>query len=117
VADHFRFLDRDLDGGADAVLRTNPEVRLVTTALPDGRRTYRLVAPDDDYVADMDISDLARKLWEATLASDVRWSVIRGSALEPVARDLVRHGALALSDRRAESTPESMSSLQMDGAK
>ncbi|MGW0465538.1 methyltransferase [Streptomyces sp. NPDC003027] len=114
VADHFRFLDRDLDGGADAVLRPNPEVRLVTTALPDGRRTYRLVAPDDDYVADMDISDLARKLWEATLASDVRWSVIRGSALEPVARDLVRHGALALADPRAEPAPESMSSSQMN---
>jgi carbamoyltransferase len=98
VTDHFQFLDRELDGHADGVLRPDPAVRLVTTAPPGGTETYRLVAPDDDYIADMDISDLTRKLWQAVASSDVRWSVIRGSALEPVARELVRQGALTLRD-------------------
>ncbi|MFF0291058.1 methyltransferase [Streptomyces sp. NPDC005262] len=98
VADHFRFLDRDLDGHTDGVLRPNPAVRLVTSAPPGGPETHRLVAPEDDYVADMDISDLARKLWQVTVTSDVHWSVIRGSALEAVARELIRQGALTLDD-------------------
>ncbi|MFF0433546.1 methyltransferase [Streptomyces sp. NPDC004327] len=100
VTDHFRFLDREREGGPDddGVLLPNPAVRLVTSAPPGGAETHRLVAPEDDYVADMDISDLTRKLWQATAVSDVRWSVIRGSALEPVARELVRQGALTLRD-------------------
>lgn len=70
----------------------------MTSAPPGGPETHQLVAPEDDYVADMDISDLARKLWQATVTSDVHWSVIRGSALEAVARELIRQGALTLDD-------------------
>ncbi|MCX4547650.1 methyltransferase [Streptomyces sp. NBC_01500] len=98
VVDHFRFLDRDLDGHTDGILRPNPAVHLVSSAPPGGPETHQLVAPQDDYVADMDISDLTRKLWQATASSDVHWGVIRGSALESVARELVRQGALTLGD-------------------
>ena len=104
VTEHFQFLDWDLDGAADGVLRPNRAVRLVTTAPPGGPEAYRLVAPDDDYVADLEISDLTRQLWEAAACSDVRWSVIRGSALEPVARELARQGALTLRDYSATVT-------------